>query len=318
MTCLPFFAPDAVVAPETVPDCRRASRRAVHRTIMRVLLIALFLLPLAPTAGHASPAADSLRALWQDGTEAYRQGRYAQAAESYAAVARAGVESGPLFYNLGNAYFRVGETGQAIRYYEKARRLLPSDPRIAHNLDMARSRAEAPVRSVAQGGVIRLVRAWPAEMLFLLGALLWAGGLIGWAWLRRSATSDDASPPATAPQTEAPASGSPWMRPLATSLAAGGILLAGLAVGIDYLQTIDRRAVVLVDRAPMHAAPTAAGTPIAQTDTTVVSAGVDAPPDTSLVEGTVVLLRSERNGWTRIEAPGGRTGWIPTPALGEI
>lgn len=285
---------------------------------MRILLVALFLLPLAPTAGNASPVADSLSSLWQDGTEAYRQGRYAQAAESYAAVASAGVESGPLFYNLGNAYYRVGETGQAIRYYEKAQRLLPSDPRIAHNLDMARSRTETAVRSVAQGGVIRLVRDWPAELLFVFGALLWAGGLVGWAWLRRSAASDDASGPANSLRTEAAPSGNTWMRPLATSLAAGGLLLAGLAGGIDYLQTTDRRAVVLVNRAPVHATPTAAGTPIARTDSTVVSAGIEAPPDTSLAEGTVVLLRTERNGWTRIEAPGGRTGWTPTPALGEI
>jgi len=83
------------------------------------------------------------------------------------------------------------------------------------------------------------------------------------------------------------------------------------------VQSLDRRAVVLVDRVPVHAEPgIATGTPLARTDTTAVIAGPQA--DTVLVEGTIVLLQSEQDGWSRIEDPVGRVGWVPSPALGDI
>jgi len=68
---------------------------------------------------------------------------------------------------------------------------------------------------------------------------------------------------------------------------------------------------------PVHAEPgIATGTPLARTDTTAVIAGSQA--DTVLVEGTIVLLQSEQDGWSRIEDPVGRVGWVPSPALGDI
>ncbi|PEN13331.1 hypothetical protein CRI94_11410 [Longibacter salinarum] len=269
----------------------------------RLLLLLLAALTAFPMGAHAVSVPDSLHEIWHDGTEAYRQGRYAQAASSYETIANAGYESASLFYNLGNAYFRLGDVGKAIRFYEKARRLRPADSRIAHNLDMARSRSEASAQDIARGGISRVVRGWPAPLMLVIGLALWALGLVAVAWLWRKEETDDVL------QRR-------WYRRSAAAVAGIGLVTAGLAIGADYLQSLDQRAVVLVDRVPMHATPTAAEAKGAKSDSTAVAEGVE--PDTVLVEGTVVLLRSEREGWTRVEDPTGRTGWIPSPALGEI
>src|SRR4029077_19623718 len=53
-----------------------------------------------------------------------------------------GHESGPVYFNLGNAYFRAGNPGRAILNYERARRLMPRDPDLHANLGFARPGGE--------------------------------------------------------------------------------------------------------------------------------------------------------------------------------
>jgi hypothetical protein len=45
--------------------------------------------------------------------------------------------SGPLYYNLGNAYYRTGNIPRAILNYERALRLMPGDDDLRHNLQLA-------------------------------------------------------------------------------------------------------------------------------------------------------------------------------------
>ena len=75
--------------------------------------------------------------MFQDGNEYYRQKQYDKAIETYSQIIHAGFESAPLYYNLGNAYYRSGKIGYAILYYEKALRLSPGDEDILHNLTLA-------------------------------------------------------------------------------------------------------------------------------------------------------------------------------------
>jgi hypothetical protein len=130
--------------------------------------------------------------------------------------------------------------------------------------------------------------------------------LLFWGWRRRAERGSAGRERASGALTTA-----------ALAIAVLGGATAVLALGVDYVQSLDRRAVVLVDRVPVHAEPgIATGTPLAQTDTSAVIAGSQA--DTVLVEGTIVLLQSEQDGWSRIEDPVGRVGWVPSPALGDI
>lgn len=73
----------------------------------------------------------------------YTQGNYTDAIQAYEQLLASGLESAPLYFNLGNAYFKTGETGHAILNYERARRLAPGDTDIMANLVYARSLTEA-------------------------------------------------------------------------------------------------------------------------------------------------------------------------------
>ena len=49
------------------------------------------------------------------------------------------MNSGELFYNMGNAYYKNNDLPSAILYYEKAAKLLPNETDIKYNLSIANS-----------------------------------------------------------------------------------------------------------------------------------------------------------------------------------
>ena len=75
--------------------------------------------------------------------QAYSEGRFQEAVEAYQKVVQSGPWSANLFYNLGNAWFRLGDFGQAILNYERARALDPHHPEASANLRLARDEARA-------------------------------------------------------------------------------------------------------------------------------------------------------------------------------
>lgn len=72
----------------------------------------------------------------------YAKQNYAKAVEGYLKVLDAGIESGNLYYNIGNGFFKLGKIGYAILCYERARRLIPADSDLKSNLNYARSLVE--------------------------------------------------------------------------------------------------------------------------------------------------------------------------------
>ena len=71
---------------------------------------------------------------------AYDSGQYCDAAATYSSIVESGYEDWKLYYNLGNAYYRMDEIGKCILYYERALRLAPNKQIIKDNLDLARSK----------------------------------------------------------------------------------------------------------------------------------------------------------------------------------
>ena len=68
----------------------------------------------------------------------YSSNQYSLALDLYAEIAASGMISFELYYNMGNSYYRMGQIGSAIRYWEKARRLEPRNSGVNHNLALAR------------------------------------------------------------------------------------------------------------------------------------------------------------------------------------
>ena len=72
--------------------------------------------------------------LFVEGNESYRRSEYERARAKYLEAVATGVRDSRLFYNLGNACFKSERLGEAIVWYERARRLSPRDDDIRANL----------------------------------------------------------------------------------------------------------------------------------------------------------------------------------------
>jgi cytochrome c-type biogenesis protein CcmH/NrfG len=128
---------------------RRPQAAAV--SVARLLLIGV---AIATATGHSNVAnaqepVDRVAVLSQANASFERGARakdpgtasesFREAIAGYERLTAAGVQNGKLYYNLANAYFRVGDVPHAILNYRLAESLLPRDEQIASNLAFART-----------------------------------------------------------------------------------------------------------------------------------------------------------------------------------
>src|SRR5881397_675513 len=100
--------------------------------------IAILCSALSAASSFAQAEGDFTKA-----NQEYAQGDFKEAISGYEALLRAGQWSANLFYDLGNAYFRVGDFGHAILNYERALALERHHPEAIANLQIARDEARA-------------------------------------------------------------------------------------------------------------------------------------------------------------------------------
>jgi len=78
----------------------------------------------------------------------YEAKEYEQAKEGYDELAKSGPWSANLFYNRGNAEWKLGDGGRAALDYERALALEPSHPQARANLDFVRDQTGAKTRTL--------------------------------------------------------------------------------------------------------------------------------------------------------------------------
>ncbi len=69
----------------------------------------------------------------------YDDGSYKDAVLLYELLITQGVTSGNIYYNLGNAYYKVGETGKALLNYERAKKFIPDSEDLFANISFIKS-----------------------------------------------------------------------------------------------------------------------------------------------------------------------------------
>lgn len=113
--------------------------------------------------------AGELENLFAKGNDYYLKGNYEETINIFESIVEKGFEGKSLYYNLGNAYFRVGKLGLAILYYEKAKKLAPSDEDINYNLAFADSKIVDKIETLPRFFIFD----WWENLLALLSVSGW-------------------------------------------------------------------------------------------------------------------------------------------------
>lgn len=140
--------------------------------LLSIILCCLGFFFYNPPSGHAKEAAGAIGALHSagqmdpadlpalpdlpdltgpfiNGIKQYKAGEFKDAATSFETIAAFGVINPDLFYNIGNAYLKADDLGNAILWYERAKRLVPEDPdllfNLAHANTLVKDKIDSPV-----------------------------------------------------------------------------------------------------------------------------------------------------------------------------
>jgi len=120
----------------------------------------------ASDAGRKSDPHDAL----VEANQLFEKGDLSRALNIYQDLVQQGFEGAALYYDLGNVYFKMGERGRAVLWYERARRLAPRDSDIQFNLGLARSHlkdtGESPFERI-------LFYFTPSELAVGASVLIW-------------------------------------------------------------------------------------------------------------------------------------------------
>ena len=108
------------------------------KTIRLILLTSLLLLTIYGQS----------KEVFNQATSAYQNQNYEDAVQLYQSLVNDGFAGGELYYNLGNAYFKMDKLGLSILYYEKALKYSPGDEDILHNLAIANARTVDKIKEV--------------------------------------------------------------------------------------------------------------------------------------------------------------------------
>ena len=74
--------------------------------------------------------------IFSQANELYNKGSYIEAINNYKEIIKNDFHSAELYYNLGNAYYRLDSIASSVYYYEKALQLNPNDREIIDNLEL--------------------------------------------------------------------------------------------------------------------------------------------------------------------------------------
>jgi len=106
--------------------------------------------------------------LIEKGNSAYEKELYDIAIQNYMEAISDDQKSANLFYNLGNAYFKSNELGEAIWAYEQAHKINPADQDIVFNLEFLNALTVDKLSSESKG-----IGSWLTRNIFSYTPNFW-------------------------------------------------------------------------------------------------------------------------------------------------
>ncbi len=212
--------------------------------------------------------------------QAREPAEFLRVAAIYQEILDAGIVSGAIFYNQGNAFMRAGERGRAIACYRQAKRYRPRDPFLDANLRYALSGIESTS-----------TKPWIEHLIFwsdwisyhgkfqlgMVCALVTFGMGLTVVFVRL-----------------------PWGKTVAVVMLA--ITLAVMSsAGYDWYRFAYLRHGVVVEDAVVAR----------KGDSESYQPAFTQP----LAQGTEFLVVEQRSGWTLIRLGPNQEGWLPNPRI---
>jgi tetratricopeptide (TPR) repeat protein len=229
-------------------------------------------------------AADTAKT-FQEANTSYQTGDYAKAAERYESLTQKEPGIAAFYYDLANAYVRLGKLSRAILNYEKALRLDPRNADIRENLRFTRGLLEYRVEDTrnwylkATEGVLKY--ATEREVTTVVLAVLFvflAGGILyflngrGVFW-------------------------NPWQQFVFILL----LLVAVVAFGKQVQSNVIRDAIVMQKECEARYGPS-------EHDQVAFRMG----------EGIKVFVMDRREDWSRVLLTNGESGWVKDSDIAEV
>ena len=227
--------------------------------------------------------------LWQQANAYYTTEEFQKAASAYEQIRESGMVSAKLYYNLGNAYYKIGDINNAILHYERAKLLAPQDPDIEFNLNLANQYVVTQIEALPQPFFVR----WSNRIINLYPANTWAGIsiatfiffliLVGLFIFSRNST----------------------LKKLAFWFGLFAVVTSGVSFSFAARQKEEinqrRYAIVFCPRITVKSAPSETSTDLFL-----------------LYEGVKVEVSDSVNTWKEIKLPDGNVGWLPDSCIARI
>lgn len=249
--------------------------------MMRMILILLFV--------SISLFAQSPDELMKNGNKFYQEGQFEQAVQTYQKILGQGFESGAIYYNLGNTYFKSEKLGYAIYCYEKGLKLEPNDEDLSYNLRIAQARTFDKITELPKLFII----AWWEGLVTSLSISAWSFIVILIFWILLISIA-----------VYYFARNARFQR---ISFLSSSISLAVLIVVV----------VLLFVRVNREAA-TNYGILLQQTYSVKVSPDVKGSDAFIIHEGIKFSIEDHVNDWVKIRLVDGKIGWIQKSVMGQI
>lgn len=241
---------------------------------MRVLVFLIGLLSSFSLFGQSDQ-------LFEQGKQDYRDQQFVEALDNWKKILQQGEHSAALYFNMGNAHYKLNQVGLSIFYYEKALQLDPTNADVLNNLSYAQNATVDEIEplprtlfqrwfddlsgqlSLKGWSVLTLILAFACGLLFILyyfgsrerqKRLLFGGSLV--------------------------------------SL---GLTIFSLVICfmIEARQSKDSPAIIVAERAKIQSEP-----------------NFGSEESFILHEGTKVRILDQEGDWLRIQIADGKDGWL--------
>ena len=269
---------DSAMLIDTLEKVKRNKAQAGNNTMRAITIITAMLISISAMAAGIDYV--------EQGNKAYESKHYKKAVELYERALKDGAST-QLYYNLGNAYYRLNDRGHAILNYERALNLDPSNGDARYNLEFVREKAQLNNDNGANF-FSSLFADWVSHassntwaIIAFVAFLLTLAGVACYRFIDSVALQKVG---------------------FFGAIAMAVITLFALSCSIymHHRCTSKDHAIIMEDKAPVNKSPRAGDKDVAFT----------LPEGTKVEIVDSVLIKGSQSEWYKIETTDGKVGWM--------